>query len=155
MPHPLLLVALLTLVGAITSAIGAWKVRDINSWPVVEATVLGHDVSLASAAQHRRERDNQERRYLARILLRAEINGTPIESDNSGFDGVPSFTTREDAESYVNRYSVGSSVTVRVSPRDPSIMHLGDNRLPWGRIGLSVFLLFASLASLGLYLNRS
>lgn len=155
MPHPLLLVALLTLVGAITSAIGAWKVRDINSWPIVEATVLGHDISLASAAQHRREKDDQQRRYLASILLRAEIDGAPIESDNSGFDGVPSFTTREDAESYVSRYPIGSSVMVRVSPRDPGIMHLGDTRLPWGRIGLSAFLLFASLVSLGLYLNRS
>lgn len=154
MPHPLLLIALLTLFGAITSAIGAWKVRDINSWPSVEATILGHDVSLASAAQHRRERDAQQRRYLARILLRAEIDGTTIQSDNSGFDGVPSFTTREDAEAYVNRYPTGSSVRVRVSPRDHGIMHLGDSRLPWGRIGLSVFLLFASLVSLGLYLNR-
>lgn len=155
MPHPLLLVAVLTFVGAIVSALGAWKVRDVNSWPSVEALVISTDVKLASAAQHRRERDDQQRRYLARIQLRASINGTTIESDNSGFDGVPSFTSRQDAEAYVDRHPPGSRVSVRVSPRDSRIMQLGDKRLPWGRVGLAAFLLFASLATFTLYLSRS
>nr|WP_300312431.1 DUF3592 domain-containing protein [Halomonas sp.] len=155
MPHPLLIVSIVALAGAILAAAGAWKVRDLNDWPTHEATITHNEVRLAQAQQHQRERDQQTKRYLAYVALSATVEGVTVTSDNSGFDGVPSFTSREAAESYLSAYPVGKIITVRISPRDPHVMHLGAGHIPWGRLGLAAFLAFVSIASLGLYVVKS
>ncbi|MGQ7247180.1 DUF3592 domain-containing protein [Halomonas sp. V046] len=155
MPHPLLLVAVAALIGAIIAAIGAWQVRDVNAWPHAEATVTAAQVSLLEAQRHQREQDNQPRRYAAHVSLRAIIDGVTIDSDNAAFDGVPSFPTHAQAEAYLAKYPVGSNVRVWVSPRDSRIMSLGDQPLPWGRIGLAGFLALASIGAMGVYLAKS
>ncbi|MEQ5857737.1 DUF3592 domain-containing protein [Halomonas sp. EF61] len=151
MPHPLLIVSLAALIGAVIAGVGAYKVRDVNRWPTTEATVTHAEVRLAEAQRHQRERDDQQRRYLALLRFEATIDGRRIQSDNAGFDGVPSFTRQEDADAYIADYPVGSVVRVRYSPRKPELMHLGNASLPWGRIGLAGFLLVASLGAFALF----
>lgn len=147
MPHPLLIVSLAALIGAVIAGVGAYKVRDVNRWPTVEATVTHAEVRLAEAQRHQRERDDQEKRYLALLQFDATIDGRRVQSDNAGFDGVPSFNRRQDAEAYIADYPVGRVIRVRYSPRNPQLMHIGEATLPWGRIGLAAFLLMASLGA--------
>ncbi|MBN8411020.1 MULTISPECIES: DUF3592 domain-containing protein [Halomonas] len=155
MPHPLLIVSLAALIGAIVAGAGAWKVRDVNRWPSAQVTVTDTGVRLAEAQRHQRERDEQAKRYLARVAVEGQLEGRLVTSDNSGFDGVPSFERREDAEAYLAAYPVGSQITVRYSPRDPTIIHLGTASLPWGRLGLAGFLLMASLGAFALYTTKT
>lgn len=151
MPEIAPFIALAAGLGAAIACHCAWRRRSVNHWPSAEARVTRCEVEAVHGHAHRREGDDQPRRFLARVHFTFQANGRTCHSDNGRFDGVPSFPHRHAAVAHADRTPPGSLMTIRYAPDNPEITLSGETRLPSGRLGLALFL--ALMSALALWLS--
>ncbi|RTQ98708.1 DUF3592 domain-containing protein [Halomonas nitroreducens] len=136
---------------AVIAGHGAWRRQGVNRWPMAEARVTRCEVEGVHGHAHRREGDDQPRRFLARVQFTFKAEGRIYCSDNGRFGGVPSFTTRQAADAHAGRTPPGTRMTIRYAPGNPETTLLGEPRLPTGRLGLALFL--TVMSGLALWLS--
>ena len=82
--------------------------------------------------------ENPRTRYYVIVRYKFEVDGVSFESDKTQFEGSESYSSRDEAQAAVEKYPIGSKITVYYKPDNLklSALKLGSFK---ERIGVGVF----------------
>lgn len=110
-----------------------------QDWPATRGKLV--------AAAIDRTRSRRRIRYDVDLRYTYVVEGRRLESERWSVNGSPRFTSRSDAEEFLERHPVGSELTVRYDPEDPTsaVVVAGGEPKAWMNVGFSVVVIVLGL----------
>jgi len=133
-----------------TGLVGYWvwsvfESIEATRWPRAQGRIIRTDVEEVPA------RFTPD--WAPKVTYSYEVDGTTHTGTRISFYDYDNATSRSKAEAQLNRFPVGSSVTVRYHPANPSrsVLELGFRLGPLVVVAVAVALILFGLSSLGLF----
>lgn len=144
-------------------ALGLWSMRlgfrarslaqASVGWPTVTGKVTACDLS--HSVRRDRKTNVMMHRYEPKVCYAYDVGGQMLQSQVIRFGNLET-ASEKTARGYLERYPLGSDVTVRYNPEDPSVSTLETVSAGTGQIGVGIaIIVIATLVLVGFVLLQT